>query len=105
VATNDACQSIATRYGISITQFTSWSYILNPICSNFNLLVGQQACVSYPGGAPSETNTYGSGAAEGSASTPAPVPTDVAPGVDENCGRCYLINRAVAPDSILKADK
>ncbi|KAL4871037.1 hypothetical protein BDV12DRAFT_194679 [Aspergillus spectabilis] len=91
VTANDTCQSVAKQYGISITQFISWSYVLNPICSNFNLLVGHQVCVSYPGGAPSEINSWGSGAVGGTASTAAPVPTDVAPGVNEKCGRYYLV--------------
>jgi hypothetical protein len=40
----------------------------------------------------------------GSAGTAAPVPTDVTPGMDENCGRYYLVKRATALDTSLKAD-
>lgn len=81
--------SLAQQYGITITQFITWNSVLNPLCSNFNVLVGHQVCVSYPGNATSHKNLYATSAIGATASTAAPVPTDVARGTNTNCGKYY----------------
>ncbi|PYI11039.1 hypothetical protein BO78DRAFT_466691 [Aspergillus sclerotiicarbonarius CBS 121057] len=91
VTASDSCMSLARKYGITITQFITWSSVLNSQCSNFDVLIGHYVCVSYPGRATSEHNPYANGAVGGTAKAAAPVPTDVAPGTNTNCGKYYRV--------------
>jgi hypothetical protein len=83
--------SFASQYGITITQFITWSSVLNSLCSNFEVVVGHQICVSYPGSAPSEANSYASAKFGATASVAASVPTDVVTGTNVNCGKYYRV--------------
>ncbi|RHZ56168.1 LysM peptidoglycan-binding domain-containing protein [Aspergillus thermomutatus] len=67
VTATDTCPSIALQYGITITQFRTWNQVLDSRCTNLNVLVGHQACVSYPGNATSVANPYVTTAMEGTA--------------------------------------
>ncbi|RAL00815.1 uncharacterized protein BO80DRAFT_407163 [Aspergillus ibericus CBS 121593] len=99
---NDSCMSLARQYGISITQFITWSSVLNSLCSNFDVLVGHYVCVSYPGNATSQDNPYATSAVGATASIAAPIPTDVAPGTNTNCGKYY--RRSCGEDANLAKD-
>jgi hypothetical protein len=57
-------------------------------------VVGHQICVSYPGNASSEINTYASAKFGATASVAAPVPTDVVVGTNVNCGKYYQVKGA-----------
>ncbi|PWY95959.1 hypothetical protein BO94DRAFT_571459 [Aspergillus sclerotioniger CBS 115572] len=89
VTASDSCMSLALKYGITITQFITWSSVLNSQCSNFDVLIGHYVCVSYPGRATSEHNPYATGAFGATAKVAAPVPSDIAPGTNTNCGKYY----------------
>lgn len=85
----DTCMSLASQYEITITQLITWNSVLNSLCSNFNILVGHQICVSYPGNATSQVNTYASGKAGAVPTVAAPIPTNIVAGTNVNCGKYY----------------
>lgn len=85
----DTCLSLASKYGVTITQLITWNSVLNNLCSNFDIVVGHQICVSYPGNATSQENTYASSKAGGTATQAAPIPTNVVAGTNVNCGKYY----------------
>ncbi|KAL2813346.1 hypothetical protein BDW59DRAFT_167529 [Aspergillus cavernicola] len=91
VTSSDTCRGLAWKYGITITQFITWNSILNPTCSNLNVMVGYQACVSYPGNATDTTNPYATTGVAGTATAPAAVPTKLGPDVNTRCGKYYVI--------------
>ncbi|KAF7173330.1 hypothetical protein CNMCM5623_005526 [Aspergillus felis] len=91
VTAQDTCMSLASQYGITVTQLITWSSVLNSLCSNFGVVVGHQICVSYRGNASSEINTYASAKFGATASVAAPVPTDVVVGINVNCGKYYQV--------------
>ncbi|KAI0109000.1 hypothetical protein GGR51DRAFT_513994 [Nemania sp. FL0031] len=89
VNANDTCKSIARSNSITEALLISWNPSISSGCSNIGRLVGQEVCVSVPGTPykdPASTVL-----APTTASTAAPVPTDVAPGVNQNCGRYYQV--------------
>ncbi|KAI0595745.1 carbohydrate-binding module family 50 protein [Biscogniauxia sp. FL1348] len=89
VKTNDTCKGIAKSANITQSQLMTWNPIISSGCYNLERLVGDQVCISMPGIAyvdPAPTVI-----APTTATTAAPVPTDVAPGVNMNCGRYYQV--------------
>ncbi|KAI1490116.1 hypothetical protein F5X96DRAFT_670015 [Biscogniauxia mediterranea] len=90
VKANDTCKGIAKSANITQSLLTSW----NPVSlSNLAILhfqqLGDQVCITVPGTAyvdPEPTVI-----APTIATTAAPVPKDVAPGVNTNCGRYYQV--------------
>ncbi|KAI0443524.1 hypothetical protein F4803DRAFT_514520 [Xylaria telfairii] len=89
VQTNDTCKSIAKSTNITEALLISWNPSISKGCNNIGRLVGQEVCVSVPGTPykdPASTVL-----APTIATTAAPVPTDVAPGVNHNCGRYYQV--------------
>ncbi|KAL4810587.1 hypothetical protein BDV18DRAFT_155199 [Aspergillus unguis] len=82
---------LARKYGITTTQFITWNQVLNSICSNFDIIVGHEACVSYPGEEVSYKNPYATGAVGGTATAAAPDPTNLAPEVNTKCGKYYTV--------------
>ncbi|KAL2843408.1 hypothetical protein BJX68DRAFT_257450 [Aspergillus pseudodeflectus] len=82
---------LASRYGITITQFRTWNQVLNARCGNLDILVGHIACVGYPGEATSTENRYATKPAGGTAPAAAPAPANLAPGVNTNCAKYYQV--------------
>ncbi|KAL2786993.1 hypothetical protein BJX66DRAFT_341680 [Aspergillus keveii] len=91
VSETDTCPGLASKYGITITQFITWNQVLNSRCTNIGTLVGHMACVSYPGNATSTKNPYATNPVEGTATTAVPAPTNVAPDVNTACGKYYRV--------------
>ncbi|KAJ6093873.1 hypothetical protein N7467_002718 [Penicillium canescens] len=91
VDTDDTCVSLASQFGITITQFITWNPVLNSMCTNLNVLVGHVVCVSFPGNATSDINTYATGVYGATATVAAPIPTDVVAGTNVNCGKYYHV--------------
>ncbi|KAJ5782092.1 hypothetical protein N7457_003866 [Penicillium paradoxum] len=56
-----------------------------------NVLVGHVVCVSFPGNAPSEVNTYATGKYGAPATVAAPIPTDIVAGTNVKCGKYYRV--------------
>ncbi|CEL11919.1 hypothetical protein ASPCAL15013 [Aspergillus calidoustus] len=103
VQPQDTCVSLSRKYDITITQFITWNSVLNSLCSNFDVLVGHYVCVSYPGNATSEFNSYASGVAGSTATAPAPIPSDVVAGTNVNCGKYYHVKEGDYCQSIAMA--
>ncbi|CAI7624471.1 unnamed protein product [Penicillium pancosmium] len=85
----DTCMGVASKYGITITQLITWNSVLNNLCTNFDIVVSHQICVSYPGNATSQENPYASSKAGGTATEAAPIPTNVVAGTNVRCGKYY----------------
>ncbi|KAL8659924.1 MAG: hypothetical protein Q9202_006879 [Teloschistes flavicans] len=89
VKQNDTCTSIAAAQNVTVPQIVGWNPILDASCYNMDKINGSQICISAPG-KPYVTPTI-SLVAPTIATTPAPVPTDVADGVNPSCGRYYHV--------------
>ncbi|KAK0647930.1 LysM domain-containing protein [Lasiodiplodia hormozganensis] len=92
VQQNDTCDSMAAANSISTVQLHAWNPSINAGCSNLNSSIGFEVCINEPGQkyiTPNETFTATT------ATTPAPVPTNVADGTNTECGQYY---QAVAGD-------
>lgn len=63
--------------------------VLNAGCYNINRMVGDQLCISPPGDAYEDPPT--TTLAPTVAITPAPVPTDIANGTTQRCGKYYQV--------------
>lgn len=98
VAPNETCLSIANRYSITVTQLRTWNPNLNAVCSNLNLTIGHQICVSDPWNFTSPINTYGGSPT--SATTDAPRPTNMAPGTNTHCGRFYEVKGMISVSGV-----
>ncbi|KAM0335264.1 hypothetical protein ACHAQA_000308 [Verticillium albo-atrum] len=86
VETGDSCDAIAKKYGITISQFTSFNG-LNSGCTN---LWGETyACVALVGGSPAQTTptTATTTKPSNGVSTPAPVHA----GIVNNCNKFYFV--------------
>ncbi|KAL6228628.1 hypothetical protein BDW75DRAFT_246522 [Aspergillus navahoensis] len=104
VQEDDTCVSLSDQFGITITQFITWDSVLNSLCTNLDILVGHYVCVSYPGNATSEFNSYATAGAAATATTPAPIPSDVVSGTNINCGKYYHVKDGDYCQSIAMAN-
>lgn len=104
---DDTCASIAAAQNVTVPQIVGWNpvsipsfaesirvlmssiQVLDASCYNMDKMNGSQICISAPG-KPYVTPTI-SLVAPTIATTPAPVPTDVADGVNPRCGRYYHV--------------
>ncbi|KAL8693835.1 MAG: hypothetical protein Q9224_003679 [Gallowayella concinna] len=89
VEKGDTCKSIAVAHNITTPQLVAWNPVLDAGCNNIGKMNGSQVCVSSPG-RPYVTPTV-SLVAPTIASTAAPVPSDVAAGVNQRCGKFYHV--------------
>ncbi|KAI0424844.1 hypothetical protein F5Y09DRAFT_353023 [Xylaria sp. FL1042] len=89
VQMNDTCKSIAKATNITEALLISWNPSISKGCSNIGRLVGQEVCVSVPGTPYKDPES--TVLAPTTALTAAPVPMDVAPGVNKKCGRYYQV--------------
>ncbi|KAI0202237.1 hypothetical protein F4808DRAFT_468789 [Astrocystis sublimbata] len=86
IATNDTCESISQVHNVTEAQFKAWNPNIDAGCYNIERMLGDQVCISSPGTpyvAPEHTSL-----APSTATTPAPIPTDVADNTN-NCGLSY----------------
>ncbi|KAI1448974.1 carbohydrate-binding module family 50 protein [Annulohypoxylon stygium] len=89
VQANATCRGIARSANITETQLKAWNPVLNAGCYNINRMVGDQLCISPPGDAYEDPPT--TTLAPTVAITPAPVPTDIANGTTQRCGKYYQV--------------
>ncbi|OBT78531.1 hypothetical protein VF21_01031 [Pseudogymnoascus sp. 05NY08] len=84
----DTCSSIATAYNVTEPQLKARNPVINAGCYNMNKLFGTELCVGSPG------KTYSTPTVTliqpTTATTPAPVPTDVADLTSTYCGKYYM---------------
>ncbi|KAL2788492.1 hypothetical protein BJX66DRAFT_327064 [Aspergillus keveii] len=77
VTESDTCPGLASKYGITITQFRTWNQVLNARCSIMGILVGHMVCVGYPG--------------RGTPAKAVPPPSNLAPDVNTKSGKYYQV--------------
>ncbi|KAI2624041.1 hypothetical protein GGS21DRAFT_541259 [Xylaria nigripes] len=89
IQTNDTCKSVAKTSNITEALLIKWNPVLSSGCGNIGRFVGDQLCISVPGTPYQDpTSTV---LAPTTVNTPVPVPTDVAPDVNQRCGRYYQV--------------
>ncbi|OBT95526.2 hypothetical protein VE01_05175 [Pseudogymnoascus verrucosus] len=88
VLATDTCSSIATAYNVTEPQLKAWNPVINAGCYNMNKLVGTELCVGSPG--KTYTTPTVTLVQPTTATTPAPVPTDVADLTSTYCGKYYM---------------
>lgn len=91
VVSGDTCSQLATAAGITLQSFFGFNPTVNTYCTN--LIVGQNVCVSPPGGLYNATTIAGSiptqTAIFATSKVAAPGPT--AHGTTSNCGKYYKV--------------
>ncbi|KAK3185814.1 hypothetical protein K4F52_005470 [Lecanicillium sp. MT-2017a] len=87
VQVNQTCAAIADAAGITETQLKAWNPVINPVCSNINMMNGTTLCIKPPG--PQLSPPVTTNIPPITPTTPAPVPTDANPGSTKPCGRWY----------------
>ncbi|KAK4220509.1 hypothetical protein QBC38DRAFT_526748 [Podospora fimiseda] len=89
VPPNATCSATAASENITEVLLKFWNPVLNAGCYNIGKLEGHQLCFSPPG--PIYVDPHPIDLAPTSASTPAPVPTNLANGTSTHCGRYYEV--------------
>ncbi|KAH8682067.1 hypothetical protein BX600DRAFT_544498 [Xylariales sp. PMI_506] len=84
VQSGDTCTAIASKYGITLTQFYTWNPAVGTSCASLDL--GDYVCVNIIGGTTLTTITTSSTPGNG-ISTPQPIQT----GMVSNCDSFYLV--------------
>ncbi|KAK4128906.1 carbohydrate-binding module family 50 protein [Parathielavia appendiculata] len=87
VEVNQTCAAIADAAGITETQLNAWNPVINPVCSNINMMNGTTLCISPPG--PQLPPPVTTNIPPLTPTTAAPVPSDAAAGSNKPCGRWY----------------
>lgn len=91
VQQNDTCTAIASANNITYAQILAWNPNFDLLCSNINKSVNTEICLSSPPGTYIVPDGNSTSAAATSATTAAPIPTDVAEGSVANCGEWYEV--------------
>ncbi|KAF2261556.1 hypothetical protein CC78DRAFT_470029 [Lojkania enalia] len=86
----DNCQSIATKYGITLDQFLNWNPSAGNTCGG--LWGDAYCCVSIIGHEPTPTNPGGG----------VTTPTPFQPGMVNNCKKFYLVQKGEGCDTVTK---
>ncbi|KAJ1325254.1 peptidoglycan DL-endopeptidase LytF [Microdochium nivale] len=89
VGKNTTCSAIAASASISEMQLLAWNPVINPVCSNLDMMNGTTLCVEPPGFKLPPAQTTGIPPLTPTA--PAPVPANTAIGSDKPCGRWYEV--------------
>lgn len=89
VQTNATCKEIAREANTTEILLKAWNPVINAGCYNIDKLIGHQLCVSPPG--PVYIDPSPGVLAPTTASTAAPVPTDIADGTTKRCGKYYQV--------------
>ncbi|KAK3947973.1 hypothetical protein QBC32DRAFT_382526, partial [Pseudoneurospora amorphoporcata] len=94
VASGDSCDTIASKNGITSTQFKTWNTEINAECTN--LWLDYYVCVHVPGVAVPTTSTKTTSTTAASAPTNSPA----MPGLAANCDRFYKVASGDSCDTI-----
>ncbi|KAF2223855.1 hypothetical protein BDZ85DRAFT_236355 [Elsinoe ampelina] len=86
VSSGDTCRSIATSQKLALAELYSWNPSINGICSNLGGMLGKTLCITNPLGDFVVGNNTG-----GAITSPAPVPSNIAPQTNTNCGRYHNV--------------
>ncbi|KDN71454.1 putative LysM domain-containing protein [Colletotrichum sublineola] len=89
VAINTTCSAIATAANITEMQLLAWNPVINPVCSNLNMMNGTTLCIEPPG--PKLPPAATTGIPPSTPTAAAPIPSNTAVGSDKPCGRWYEV--------------
>ncbi|KAH6629732.1 LysM domain-containing protein [Boeremia exigua] len=89
VAVNTTCNAIATAAEITEPQLLAWNPVINPVCSNLDMMNGTTLCIEPPGPKlpPAQTTNVPPVTPTSAAS----VPANTAIGSNKPCGRWYEV--------------
>ncbi|GKT49645.1 lysM domain-containing protein [Colletotrichum spaethianum] len=74
---------------ISEMQLLAWNSVINPVCSNLDMMNGTTLCIEPPG--PKLPPAVTTGIPPSTPTTAAPIPSNTAIGSDKPCGRWYEV--------------
>ncbi|KAL8306251.1 hypothetical protein RB597_003198 [Gaeumannomyces tritici] len=89
VAVNTTCSAIAAAANITEPQLLAWNPVINPVCSNLDMMNGTTLCIEPPG--PKLPPAPTTGVPPLTPTTAAPIPSKTAVGSDKPCGRWYEV--------------
>lgn len=89
VAVNTTCNAIATAAGIAEPQLMAWIPVINPVCSNLDMMNGTTLCVEPPG--PKLPPAQTTNVPPVTPTSAAPIPANTAIGSNKPCGRWYEV--------------
>ncbi|KAL8366616.1 hypothetical protein RB595_010465 [Gaeumannomyces hyphopodioides] len=89
VAVNTTCSAIAAAANITDPQLLAWNPVINPVCSNLDMMNGTTLCIEPPG--PKLPPAPTTGVPPSTPTTAAPIPSNTAVGSDKPCGRWYEV--------------
>ncbi|KAH7009822.1 LysM domain-containing protein, partial [Ilyonectria destructans] len=89
VAVNTTCKAIATAANITEPQLLAWNPVINPVCSNLDMMNGTTLCIEPPG--PKLPPAQTTDVPPVTPTTAAPIPSNTAIGSDKPCGRWYEV--------------
>ncbi|KAI8938745.1 hypothetical protein NX059_004612 [Plenodomus lindquistii] len=89
VAVNTTCEIIAKDADITEPQLLAWNPVINPVCSNLNMMNGTTLCIEPPG--PKLPPAQTTNVPPMTPTTAAPVPSNTAIGSNKPCGRWYEV--------------
>ncbi|KEZ41911.1 hypothetical protein SAPIO_CDS6608 [Scedosporium apiospermum] len=86
---NKTCKAIATAANITEPQLLAWNPVINPVCSNLDMMNGTTLCIEPPG--PKLPPAQTTDVPPVTPTTAAPIPSNTAIGSDKPCGRWYEV--------------
>ncbi|KAI8273677.1 hypothetical protein K4K60_010537 [Colletotrichum sp. SAR11_57] len=89
VAVNTTCSAIAAAANITEPQLMAWNPVINPVCSNLNMMNGTTLCIEPPG--PKLPPAQTTNVPPVTPTSAAPIPSNTAIGSDKPCGRWYEV--------------
>ncbi|KAK1635257.1 LysM domain-containing protein [Colletotrichum phormii] len=89
VAVNTTCTAIAAAANITEPQLLAWNPVINPVCSNLDMMNGTTLCIEPPG--PKLPPAPTTNVPPVTPTTAAPIPSNTAIGSDKPCGRWYEV--------------
>ncbi|KAF5852240.1 hypothetical protein GGP41_001009 [Bipolaris sorokiniana] len=89
VEVNTTCKAIAAAAKITEPQLLAWNPVINPVCSNLNMMNGTTLCIEPPG--PKLPPAQTTNVPPVTPTSAAPIPSNTAIGSNKPCGRWYEI--------------
>lgn len=89
VEVNTTCKAIATAAKITEPQLLAWNPVINPVCSNLDMMNGTTLCIEPPG--PKLPPAQTTNVPPVTPTSAAPIPSNTAIGSNKPCGRWYEV--------------
>ncbi|KAJ5043210.1 LysM domain-containing protein [Bipolaris maydis] len=89
VEVNTTCKAIAEAAKITEPQLLAWNPVINPVCSNLDMMNGTTLCIEPPG--PKLPPAQTTNVPPVTPTSAAPIPSNTAIGSNKPCGRWYEV--------------